>query len=152
MAIQLQQALEVGKYLVTQRLLGRKRFPLVLMLEPLFRCNLACPGCGKIQHPTNVLKQHLTPEQCFAAAEECGAPIVSIPGGEPLLHPQIAEIVQGLVERKKFIYLCTNGVALNSLGLEYLGGCCLTPEVAQTSRNQKKPPKNTGDTTLGSVG
>ncbi|MCX7596095.1 MAG: adenosyl-hopene transferase HpnH [Fischerella sp.] len=112
MAIPLQQALEVGKYIVTQRLKGRKRYPLVLMLEPLFRCNLACPGCGKIQHPTDILKQHLTPEQCFAAAEECGAPIVSIPGGEPLLHPQIDEIVQGLIERKKFVYLCTNGLLL----------------------------------------
>lgn len=112
MAIHLQQAFEVGKYLVTQRLKGRKRFPLVLMLEPLFRCNLACPGCGKIQHPTDVLKQNLTPEQCFAAVEECGAPIVSIPGGEPLLHPQIDQIVKGLVERKKFVYLCTNGLLL----------------------------------------
>ena len=112
MAIHLQQAFEVGKYLVTQRLKGRKRFPLVLMLEPLFRCNLACPGCGKIQHPTDVLKQNLTPEQCFAAVEECGAPIVSIPGGEPLLHPQIDQIVKGLVDRKKFVYLCTNGLLL----------------------------------------
>ena len=112
MAIHLQQAFEVGKYLVTQRLKGRKRFPLVLMLEPLFRCNLACSGCGKIQHPTDILKQHLTPEQCFKAAEECGAPVVSIPGGEPLLHPQIDEIVKGLVERKKFVYLCTNGLLL----------------------------------------
>ena len=112
MAIHLQQALEVGKYLVTQRLKGRKKFPLVLMLEPLFRCNLACPGCGKIQHPTEILKQNLTPEQCFAAVEECGAPVVSIPGGEPLLHPQIKEIVEGLVARKKFVYLCTNGILL----------------------------------------
>lgn len=112
MAIHLQQAFEVGKYLVTQRLKGRKRFPLVLMLEPLFRCNLACPGCGKIQHPTDILKQNLTPEQCFAAVEECGAPIVSIPGGEPLLHPQMAQIVKGLVDRKKFVYLCTNGLLL----------------------------------------
>ena len=112
MAVQLQQALSVGKYIVTQRLKGRKRFPLVLMLEPLFRCNLACPGCGKIQHPKEILKQHLTPAECFAAVEECGAPVVSIPGGEPLLHPQIDEIVQGLVERKKFIYLCTNGLLL----------------------------------------
>lgn len=112
MAVQLHQALAVGKYLVTQRLKGRRRFPLVLMLEPLFRCNLACPGCGKIQHPADVLKQHLTPQECWAAAEECGAPVVSIPGGEPLLHPQIDEIVRGLVERKKFIYLCTNGLLL----------------------------------------
>ena len=114
MAIQLQQALEVGKYLLTQRLKGRKRFPLVLMLEPLFRCNLACPGCGKIQHPKEILKQHLTPQECFAAVEECGAPVVSIPGGEPLLHPQIAEIVQGLVDRRKFVYLCTNGLLLEN--------------------------------------
>lgn len=112
MAVHWQQALEVGKYLIAQRLKGRQRFPLVLMLEPLFRCNLACPGCGKIQHPTDVLKQHLTPEQCFAAVEECGAPVVSIPGGEPLLHPQIDQIVQGLVDRKKFVYLCTNGLLL----------------------------------------
>ena len=112
MAIQLQQALTVGKYLVSQRLMGRKRFPLVLMLEPLFRCNLACSGCGKIQHPAEILKQNLSPEECFAAVEECGAPVVSIPGGEPLLHPQIDEIVRGLVVRKKFVYLCTNGLLL----------------------------------------
>jgi hopanoid biosynthesis associated radical SAM protein HpnH len=83
------------------------------MLEPPFRCNLACGGCGKIQYPEEILKKNLTPEQCFAAAEECGAPMVSIAGGEPLLHPQIKEIVDGLVERKKFIYLCTNAVLLN---------------------------------------
>ncbi len=112
MAISWLQALEVGKYLVSQRLRGRKRFPLVLMLEPLFRCNLACPGCGKIQHPKEILKQNLSPEECFAAVEECGAPVVSIPGGEPLLHPQIDVIVRGLVERKKFVYLCTNGILL----------------------------------------
>jgi hopanoid biosynthesis associated radical SAM protein HpnH len=112
MGVQLQQAFEVGKYLVTQRLKGNKRFPLVLMLEPLFRCNLACTGCGKIQHPVEILKQNLSPEACFKAAEDCGAPVVSIPGGEPLLHPQIDEIVKGLVERKKFVYLCTNGLLL----------------------------------------
>lgn len=112
MGIQLQQALTVGKYLVTQKLMGKKKFPLVLMLEPLFRCNLACSGCGKIQHPPEILQQNLTPEACFAAAEECGAPVVSIPGGEPLLHPQIDEIVNGLIARKKFVYLCTNGLLL----------------------------------------
>ncbi|WP_287128332.1 adenosyl-hopene transferase HpnH [Candidatus Cyanaurora vandensis] len=112
MAVQLQQAVEVGAYLISQRLQGRKRFPLVLMLEPLFRCNLACVGCGKIQHPNEILRQNLTPEQCFRAVEECGAPVVSIPGGEPLLHPQMAEIVRGLVERRKFVYLCTNAILL----------------------------------------
>ncbi|MEL7351754.1 MAG: adenosyl-hopene transferase HpnH [Cyanobacteria bacterium P01_A01_bin.116] len=112
MGIHLQQAISVGQYLMTQRLQGRKRYPLVLMLEPLFRCNLACSGCGKIQHPKEILKQNLSPEECFAAAEECGAPVVSIPGGEPLLHPQIDQIVQGLIDRKKFVYLCTNGLLL----------------------------------------
>jgi hopanoid biosynthesis associated radical SAM protein HpnH len=112
MGIELKQAFEIGKYLVTQRLKGNKKYPLVLMLEPLFRCNLACSGCGKIQHPVEILKQNLTPEQCFKAAEECGAPVVSIPGGEPLLHPQIDEIVKGLIKRRKFIYLCTNGILL----------------------------------------
>jgi hopanoid biosynthesis associated radical SAM protein HpnH len=112
MAVPIQQAVEVGKYLVSQRLSGRKRFPLVLMLEPLFRCNLACSGCGKIQHPPEILKQNLSPEECFAAVEECGAPVVSIPGGEPLMHPQIDEIVRGLVARRKYVYLCTNGLLL----------------------------------------
>ncbi|MFK8186125.1 MAG: adenosyl-hopene transferase HpnH [Phormidesmis sp.] len=112
MGIHIQQAISVGQYLVSQRLKGRTKYPLVLMLEPLFRCNLACSGCGKIQHPTEILKQNLSPEECFAAVEECGAPVVSIPGGEPLLHPQIDEIVEGLIERKKFVYLCTNGLLL----------------------------------------
>ncbi|NCJ08175.1 adenosyl-hopene transferase HpnH [Synechococcales cyanobacterium C] len=112
MSINLKQAIEVGTYLVSQRLKGRKRYPLVLMLEPLFRCNLACTGCGKIQHPKEILRQNLTPEQCFKAVEECGAPIVSIPGGEPLLHPQIDQIVAGLVTRRKFVYLCTNAILL----------------------------------------
>ncbi len=117
MAIQIEQAIAVGTYLFKQRLMGRKKFPLVLMLEPLFRCNLACTGCGKIQHPKEILKRNLTPEECFAAVDECGAPVVSIPGGEPLLHPQIDEIVEGLVARKKFVYLCTNGILLEkSLG------------------------------------
>lgn len=112
MSISLKEAVEVGTYLVTQRMKGRKRFPLVLMLEPLFRCNLACSGCGKIQHPPEILRQHLSPQECFDAVEECGVPIVSIPGGEPLLHPQIEEIVAGLVARRKFVYLCSNAILL----------------------------------------
>jgi hopanoid biosynthesis associated radical SAM protein HpnH len=103
----------VSSYVVRQKLKGRKQYPLVLMLEPLLRCNLACAGCGKIQYPAHVLKKNLTPEECFRAVDECGAPVVSIPGGEPLMHPQIAEIVNGLVARKKYIYLCTNALLLS---------------------------------------
>ena len=102
----------VASYVLKQKLSGRERYPLVLMLEPLFRCNLACAGCGKIQYPAHILKKQLTPQQCFDAVDECGAPMVSIPGGEPLLHPQIDEIVKGLVQRKKYIYLCTNALLL----------------------------------------
>ncbi len=112
MSVPLSQMWTVASYVLAQKLRRRKRYPLILMLEPLFRCNLACAGCGKIQHPTDVLKGHLTPEQCFAAADECGAPIVSIPGGEPLLHPQIERIVAGLVQRRKYVYLCTNALKL----------------------------------------
>src|SRR6187455_3225328 len=112
MGVPFLKEMRIGAYLFKQKLMGRKRYPLVLMLEPLFRCNLACFGCGKIQYPADILKQHLTPEQCFNAADECGAPIVSIPGGEPLLHPQIEEIVAGLVKRKKYVYLCTNAIRL----------------------------------------
>src|SRR5580700_3369987 len=112
MGVPISQMWTVASYVLGQKLAGRKRYPLVLMLEPLFRCNLACAGCGKIQYPAHVLKKNLTPEQCFKAAEERGAPMVSIPGGEPLLHPQIDQIVAGLVQRKKYIYLCTNALLL----------------------------------------
>jgi hopanoid biosynthesis associated radical SAM protein HpnH len=112
MAVPISQMWTVASYVLKQRLAGRKRYPLVVMLEPLFRCNLACAGCGKIQYPPHILKRQLSPEDCFRAVDEAGAPMVSIPGGEPLLHPQIAEIVAGLVERKKYIYLCTNALLL----------------------------------------
>ncbi len=112
MGVPISQMWTVASYVLKQKVKGRRRYPLVLMLEPLFRCNLACAGCGKIQYPAHVLKQNLTPEECFRAVEECGAPMVSIPGGEPLMHPQIAEIVEGLVARKKYIYLCTNALLL----------------------------------------
>jgi hopanoid biosynthesis associated radical SAM protein HpnH len=112
MAVPVSQMWTVASYVLRQKLAGRNRYPLVLMLEPLFRCNLACAGCGKIQYPAHILKTDLSPEDCFKAVDECGAPMVSIPGGEPLMHPQIAEIVEGLVARKKYIYLCTNALLL----------------------------------------
>ena len=119
MAVPVSQAWTVSSYVLSQKLRRVKRYPLVLMLEPLFRCNLACAGCGKIQYPAHVLKMQLTPDECFKAAEECGAPIVSIPGGEPLMHPRIVEIVEGLVARRKYVYLCTNAVLLNDRLAEF---------------------------------
>jgi hopanoid biosynthesis associated radical SAM protein HpnH len=104
--------LRVGAYILKQRLLGRARYPLVLMLEPLFRCNLACPGCGKIDYPAEILNRRLSVADCIRAVEECGAPVVSIPGGEPLLHKEMGEIVAQLVARKRFVYLCTNALLL----------------------------------------
>ncbi len=112
MGVPVSQMWTVATYVLKQRMAGRKQYPLVLMLEPLFRCNLACAGCGKIQYPAHVLKMNLSPEECFKAVEECGAPTVSIPGGEPLMHPEIDKIVEGLVARKKYIYLCTNALLL----------------------------------------
>jgi len=102
----------VATYVLGQKLRRRKRYPLVLMLEPLFRCNLACAGCGKIQYPAHILKKHLTVEQCLAAVDECGAPMVSIPGGEPLMYPEIGPLVRELVARRKYVYLCTNAILL----------------------------------------
>jgi hopanoid biosynthesis associated radical SAM protein HpnH len=113
MPVPISQIATVASYVLTQKIKGRKRYPLVLMLEPLFRCNLACAGCGKIQYPAHILKKDLSPEECFRAVEECGAPMVSIPGGEPLLHPQMPEIVAGLVARKKYVYMCTNALLLS---------------------------------------
>ena len=112
MAVPISQMWTVATYVLRQKVSGRKRYPLVLMLEPLFRCNLACAGCGKIQYPAHILKTDLSPEECFRALEECGAPTVAIPGGEPLMHPEIDKIVEGLVARKKYIYLCTNALLL----------------------------------------
>ena len=112
MPVPISQMWTVASYVVKQKFARRKRYPLVLMLEPLFRCNLACAGCGKIQYPAHILKKELTPEQCFRAVDECGAPMVSITGGEPLMHPQIGKIVEGLVARRKYIYLCTNALLL----------------------------------------
>lgn len=113
MSVPIRQAIRVGAYVVKQHLLGRKRYPLVLMLEPLFRCNLACAGCGKIDYPAEILNKRISVEDALAAAQECGAPVVSIAGGEPLLHKELPEIVDRLInEQKRSIYLCTNALLL----------------------------------------
>ena len=112
MGLPLSQVVRIGAYIFKQHLSGRRRYPLVLMLEPLFRCNLACAGCGKIDYPDEILNQRLSYEQCMEAIDECGAPVVSIAGGEPLLHRDMPKIVQGYLERKKFVILCTNALLL----------------------------------------
>ena len=112
MGVPLIQKVRVGAYIIKQRIRRTERYPLVLMLEPLFRCNLACAGCGKIDYPDTILNRRLSLEDCLEAVDECGAPVVSIPGGEPLLHREIREIVEGIIARKKFVYLCTNALLL----------------------------------------
>ena len=112
MTVSLRQMTAVGSYILKQRIAGRKRYPLVLMLEPLFRCNLACVGCGKIDYPDAILNKRLSVQECLDAVDECGAPMVAIPGGEPLIHKEIGEIVKGIVARKKFVSLCTNALLL----------------------------------------
>src|ERR1700746_3922652 len=112
MTVPLDQAIRVGAYVVKQHLIGRKRYPLVLMLEPLFRCNLACAGCGKIDYPAEILNQRLSVAECMEAVDECGAPVVVVAGGEPLLHREIEQIVEGAIARKKFVIVCTNALLL----------------------------------------
>jgi hopanoid biosynthesis associated radical SAM protein HpnH len=112
MAVPFFKEMRIGAYIVGQKLRGRQRYPLVLMLEPLFRCNLACFGCGKIDYPDAILNKRLTVKECLDAVDECGAPMVAIPGGEPLIHKEIGEIVKGIVARKKFVSLCTNALLL----------------------------------------
>ncbi|MFH1023121.1 MAG: adenosyl-hopene transferase HpnH [Planctomycetota bacterium] len=112
MPVPLKQSLRIASYILRQKARGNRRYPLVLMLEPLFRCNLACPGCGKVQYPEEILQKRLSAEECVAAAGECGAPVVSIPGGEPLVHPEIDVIVKELIAKKFFVYLCTNAILL----------------------------------------
>ncbi len=126
MAVPVSQMYTVAQYALSQQLRKVERYPLVLMLEPLFRCNLECAGCGKIQYPDHILNRRLTPEQCWTAADECGAPIVSIPGGEPLIHPEMPAIVEGLVKRKKYVYLCTNAILLERKIQDYTPSKYLT--------------------------
>src|SRR5687767_11445666 len=106
MSLSLLQTVKVGGYVMKHRLKKTKRFPLVLMLEPLFRCNLECAGCGKIQYPEETLKKRLSVDECVSAIEECGTPICSIAGGEPLMHPEMPQIAAEFIKRKKFVYLC----------------------------------------------
>jgi hopanoid biosynthesis associated radical SAM protein HpnH len=112
MSVPMRQSMRMGVYLARQRLARRERFPLIVELEPLYQCNLACAGCGKIQQPDHILRQRMPVDQAIAAIEECGAPMVSIAGGEPLIHPDIDKIVSELIRRKKFVYLCTNALLL----------------------------------------
>ena len=112
MGIPLHQIYRVGRYVAARRLRGQQRYPLVLMLEPLFQCNLACAGCGKIDYPKEVLQRRMSVASALHAVDECGAPVVSIAGGEPLIHKEMPEIVAGIVARKKFVYLCTNAILL----------------------------------------
>src|ERR1700739_4953823 len=112
MGARFKQSTRMGMYLMRQRLAGREKFPLIVELEPLFQCNLACAGCGKIQHPEHTLRRRMPVEQAVGAIEESGAPMVSIAGGEPLIHPEIDVIAAELVKRKKFVYLCTNALLL----------------------------------------
>ena len=113
MAIPLRQSARMASYLLEQKLRRRDKFPLLVELEPLFQCNLECAGCGKIQHPEHVLRRRMPVDQAVGAIEECGAPMVSIAGGEPLIHPEIDEIVRQLIKRKKFVYLCTNAILMD---------------------------------------
>ena len=112
MPVPASQAAKIAAYVLKQKLKGNKRYPLVLMLEPLFRCNLKCQGCGKIQYPEEILKKYVSAEQACAAARECGAPVVSIAGGEPLIHPEIKEMVEGLMAQGRYVYMCTNALLL----------------------------------------
>ena len=119
MGIPLRQKIAVGAYVVRQTLARRKRYPLVLMLEPLFRCNLACAGCGKIDYPDKILNQRLSVDECLEAVDSCGAPVVSIAGGEPLLHKELPQIVKGIIARRKFVYLCTNALLMEKRMKDY---------------------------------
>src|SRR6266576_3839019 len=112
MPVSVRQQVRVGSYLFRQKLHKRDKFPLIVELEPLYACNLACAGCGKIQYPAHILKQRMSVEQAVSAIEESGAPMVSIAGGEPLIHPEVHLIAEELIKRKKFVYLCTNALLM----------------------------------------
>lgn len=137
MGVPLRQQLAVGSYLIKQKLKRVEKYPLVLMLEPLYRCNLACAGCGKIDHPDDILDKRLSVKECLDAVDECGAPMVSIPGGEPLIHKEMPEIVKGIVARKKFIYLCTNALLLKKKIKDYTPSPYLTFSIHLDGNKQR---------------
>src|ERR1700728_4894324 len=137
MAIPLLQMYKVARYIARQKLRGVKRYPLVLMLEPLFQCNLACAGCGKIDYPKEILQKRVSVEDALKAVDECGAPMVSIPGGEPLIHKEMPQIVEGIVARKKFIYLCTNAILLSKHIDEYRPSPYLTFSIHLDGNRQR---------------
>lgn len=137
MAVPLVQQYRVGKYIIGQKLRRQEKYPLVLMLEPLFRCNLACAGCGKIDYPEEILDKRLSYEDCMGAIDECGAPIVSIAGGEPLIHKEMPQIVQGFIDRKKFVYLCTNALLLEKRMKDYSPSPYLTFSIHLDGNQQR---------------
>jgi hopanoid biosynthesis associated radical SAM protein HpnH len=126
MGVPFVQRYRLARYVVQQKIKGKLRYPLVLMLEPLFRCNLSCAGCGKISYPEEILNRRLALDECLAASDECGAPIVAISGGEPLIHEEMPQIVKGLIRRKRFVYLCTNGLLLGTRIHDYAPSPYLT--------------------------
>jgi hopanoid biosynthesis associated radical SAM protein HpnH len=126
MGVPLIQQYRVARYIIAQKLRGRKKYPLVLMLEPLFRCNLACAGCGKIDYPDEILNKRLSVEECMQAIDECGAPVVSVAGGEPLIHKEMPQIVEGFIKRQRFVYLCTNAILLDKRMEDYTPSPYLT--------------------------
>src|SRR5437763_2394880 len=127
----------VGRYIAARKLRGEKRYPLVLMLEPLFQCNLACSGCGKIDYPKEILQKRLSVEEALGAVDECGAPIVSIPGGEPLIHKEMPQIVAGIVARRKFVYLCTNAILLSRHIADYRPSSYLTLSIHMAGKRER---------------
>src|ERR1700736_5384484 len=137
MAIPLLQMYKVARYIAGRKLRGDKRYPLVLMLEPLFQCNLACSGCGKIDYPKEILQKRVSVEDALRAVDECGAPMVSIPGGEPLIHKEMPQIVAGIVARKKFVYLCTNAILLSKHIDEYTPSPYVTFSIPPDGRRER---------------
>ena len=141
MAIPLHQVVRVGSYIMKQKLLGRKRYPLVLMMEPLFRCNLACSGCGKIDYPDEILNQRISVEDALASVDECGAPVVVLAGGEPLLHKELDKIVEGIIARKKYAIVCSNALLMEKR-MDKFKPCLLYTSPSPRDRQKSRMPSS----------